>query len=110
MKRKKVPIISIIFQIVIILIKKKTNFIIFNSKGLENLWSLLFSVRFLVSLMIFFGSAILYMESIDMGIAIVCMVNHTSINDTNFAENKINDDIKDHIVRLFINKIKVYIH
>jgi hypothetical protein len=31
--------------------------------------------------MIFLGVALQYMQKIDIGIAIVCMVNHTAIND-----------------------------
>ena len=41
--------------------------------------SFLCSVRFLSTILIFFGYALNYMMKIDMGIAIVCMTNHTAV-------------------------------
>lgn len=39
-----------------------------------------FSVRFLVTIMAFFGYCLQYMLKINLGIAIVCMVNHTALS------------------------------
>jgi hypothetical protein len=39
------------------------------------------SVRFLLSVIIFAGVAVQYMQKIDMGIAIVCMVNNTALKE-----------------------------
>lgn len=44
------------------------------------------SVRFIVTIMAFFGYCLQYMLKINLGIAIVCMVNHTAIN--NIQEKK----------------------
>lgn len=43
--------------------------------------SLLFSMRFLLALIIFAGVGMQYMQKIDMGIAIVCMVNETAVKN-----------------------------
>lgn len=45
------------------------------------------SVRFLVTVMAFFGYCLQYMLKINLGIAIVCMVNHTALN--NLKSNQI---------------------
>jgi hypothetical protein len=59
-----------------------------NIKGnLKELTNLIFSIRFLVTVMIFLGVALQYAQKIDMGIAIVCMVNHTALNDTDTTNN-----------------------
>jgi hypothetical protein len=56
------------------------------------------SVRFLLALIIFAGVAVQYMQKIDMGIAIVCMVNNTALKEQkNNMENSsllrsLNDD------------------
>jgi hypothetical protein len=65
-----------------------------NIKGnLKELTNLIFSIRFLVTVMIFLGVALQYAQKIDMGIAIVCMVNHTALNDTD-TTNYINSFLK----------------
>ena len=38
-----------------------------------------FSIRFLLTFLIFCGIAVTYMQRIDMGIGIVCMVNNTAL-------------------------------
>ena len=46
--------------------------------------SIFFSVRFLLTCLIFLAAGTQYMQKIDMGVAIVCMVNSTeSKNDSN---------------------------
>ena len=54
--------------------------------------SFIISVRFLCVMMILLGYCLNYMQKIDMGIAIVCMTNHTALklmesNKTNLALN-----------------------
>jgi hypothetical protein len=51
-------------------------------KNFKEFSNLIFSVRFLVTVMIFLGVALQSAQKIDMGIAIVCMVNHTALNDS----------------------------
>ncbi|RNA08778.1 inorganic phosphate cotransporter isoform X1 [Brachionus plicatilis] len=46
--------------------------------------SFLLSFRLLLTLMVFLGLAALYMQRTNMGIAILCMVNHTSIDSEQF--------------------------
>lgn len=43
--------------------------------------SFIISTRFLLAIMIFFGVGFQYMQKIDMGIAIVCMVNSTAVQE-----------------------------
>ncbi len=43
--------------------------------------SLLCSYRFLISIMLFLAGAIQYIQKINMGIAIVCMVNSTALRN-----------------------------
>jgi hypothetical protein len=40
------------------------------------------SIRFLSACLVFMGVAAQYMQKIDMSIGIVCMINHTALNDT----------------------------
>jgi hypothetical protein len=50
----------------------------------------IFSIRFLISLMIFFAISLQYAQKIDMGIAIVCMVNNTALNGNSTHNKTIN--------------------
>jgi hypothetical protein len=43
--------------------------------------SFLLSIRFLLSIIIFFGYCFNYMQKVDMGIAIVCMINNTALKE-----------------------------
>lgn len=45
--------------------------------------SFLLSIRFLLSMVIFFGYCFNYMQKVDMGIAIVCMINNTALKEQN---------------------------
>ncbi|CAF0770185.1 unnamed protein product [Brachionus calyciflorus] len=54
--------------------------------------SLLFSVRFLLAIVIFFGVALQYMQKIDMGISIVVMVNSSALQDNNHGEMPVIDE------------------
>ena len=48
----------------------------------------LMSVRFLVTIMAFFGYCFEYMLKINLGIAIVCMINNTALHEQNFQHAK----------------------
>ncbi|CAF0884868.1 unnamed protein product [Brachionus calyciflorus] len=49
--------------------------------------SFLFSTRFVVTVMAFFGYCLQYMLKINMGIAIVCMVNNTALREASVSDN-----------------------
>ena len=49
------------------------------------------SVRFLLSMLIFFGYCFNYMQKVDMGIAIVCMVNNTALKEMSYSYHFKND-------------------
>jgi hypothetical protein len=74
-------------------------------EGLKEFSNLIFSIRFLVTVMIFLGVALQYAQKIDMGIAIVCMVNHTALNDTDTTNNN-NKSINDLFMGNAIKKDK----
>lgn len=73
------------------------------------------SVRFIVTIMAFFGYCLQYMLKINLGIAIVCMVNHTAVNnmfdlepvkesesiELFFNENSVNESQPDAVTCLF---------
>lgn len=46
-------------------------------------YSLFISVRFLLACFVFLAAGVQYMQKIDMGIAIVCMVNTTTESNNN---------------------------
>lgn len=54
--------------------------------------SFFFSFRFLLALLIFIGVASEYSQKTDMGIGIVCMVNHTAIRDY-ISSSLANDEV-----------------
>lgn len=48
-------------------------------------------MRFLLSMLIFFGYCFNYMQKVDMGIAIVCMVNNTALKEMSYNYHFKND-------------------
>ncbi|CAF0884906.1 unnamed protein product [Brachionus calyciflorus] len=58
--------------------------------------SFIFSVRFLMAFVMFFGFCLNYMQKIDMSIAIVCMINNTALkmshSENHALTQKINDN------------------
>jgi len=63
------------------------------------------SARFLLTLLLFVGLAILDSQKIDMGIGVVCMTNHTAIDR---IENIVNPELislnNNHLLGYSLNK------